>query len=77
MAKEEKMVITVPGTNFTNPPKSKNKKYPKSAKPPQMAAKNIAFLLPFQMKKADIKVTKPIHNKLKPCCPKTAVAACE
>lgn len=39
MAEAETSVITVPGTNFTNPPRSKKRKYPKSAKPPVMVAK--------------------------------------
>ena len=67
MAREEIIVIIVPGTKFTKPPTSKNRKYPKSAKPPQIAAKKMAFLLPFQMKNAEMNVTSPIQSKLKPC----------
>ena len=67
--------MTVPGMKLTNPPRSRNKKYPISAKPPQIAARYMAFLFPFQTKNADIKVTMPIQKRLNPCCPIIAPAA--
>ena len=77
MAKAETLVISVPGTNFTNPPKSINRKYPKSAKPLVNAPRKMAFRFPFQTKNAAMNVTIPIQNRLNPCCPMIAPAASE